>query len=66
MVRKIRRTTSSKSRSTDNPTPVRKDLESKKDKKSQDEEDEWGPLTSLAKKAAKGAVKGAAKELHKK
>lgn len=65
MVRKIRRTTSSKSRSTGNPTPVRKDLGSKKDKKSQ-EEDEWGPLTSLAKKAAKGAVKGAAKELHKK
>jgi hypothetical protein len=40
MVRKIRRTTSSKSRSTGNPTTVRKDLGSKKDKKSQVEEDE--------------------------
>jgi hypothetical protein len=66
MVKKLKRTTNRTSKSTGSPTTtVRKEPTSQSAKKSK-EEDEWGPLTSLAKKAAKGAVKGAAKELHKK
>ena len=68
MVKKVKRTTNRTSKSTGSPsTTVRKQPTSQAGKKSkEEEEDEWGPLTSLAKKAAKGAVKGAAKELHKK
>ena len=66
MVKKVKRTTNRSSKSTGSPsTTVKKQPTSQAGKKSK-EEDEWGPLTSLAKKAAKGAVKGAAKELHKK
>ena len=44
------------------PTP--KD-ESAPTKKSQKDDEGWGPVGAAAKKAAKGAVKGAAKEIVK-
>jgi hypothetical protein len=60
MGRNIRNT--SKLKNKRKPTAVRKGSTSEKGKK--DEED-WGPVSAAAKKVAKGAVKGAAREISK-
>ena len=60
MSRRIRNTR--KTKNTRKPTTVRNESGSEKGKKS---EDDWGPVSSAAKKVAKGAVKGAAREILK-
>ncbi len=62
MARKIRKTTTTKQRGAAKPTVARK--ESTPTKREKDEEG-WGPIGDAAKKVAKGAVKGAAKEVLK-
>ncbi len=49
-----------KMKSTSKPTTVRNRSASEKGKK---DDEGWGPVSSAAKKVAKGAVKGAAKEI---
>ena len=60
MGRSIRNTRKTKSKS--KPTTVTNEPTSEKGKKN---DEDWGPVSSAAKKVAKGAVKGAAKEILK-
>jgi hypothetical protein len=60
MGRKTRNTRKTKSKR--QPTTVKNKTVSEKDKKN---DEDWGPVSSAAKKVAKGAVKGAAKEILK-
>ena len=60
--RKITSTT--KQKGTTKP-PASKDEPGPTKKKSQKDNEGWGPVGAAAKKAAKGAVKGAAKEIVK-
>ncbi len=60
MGRSIRNTRNTKNKK--KPTPVRSEPISRKNKKN---DEDWGPVSSAAKKVAKGAVKGAAKEILK-
>ncbi len=60
MGRSIRNTRNTKNKK--KPTTVRSEPISRKNKKN---DEDWGPVSSAAKKVAKGAVKGAAKEILK-
>jgi hypothetical protein len=60
MRRSIRNTRKTKNKR--KPTTVRNEPTSEKGKKN---DEDWGPVSSAAKKVAKGAVKGAAKEILK-
>lgn len=60
MARKIRSTR--KQKGATKPTALKKETTATKSEKS---DEGWGPLGTVAKKAAKGAVKGAAKEMLK-
>ena len=60
MGRSIRNTRKTKNKR--KPTTVRNEPTSEKGKKN---DEDWGPVSSAAKKVAKGAVKGAAREILK-
>ncbi len=63
MARKSRKiTTTRKQKSATKPVAAKKESHTTKSEK---DDEGWGPIGAVAKKAAKGAVKGAAKEISK-
>ena len=67
MGRKSRKTssTSKKQHGPKRPAAVKKESTPTDKKKIEKDDEGWGPIGDVAKKAAKGAVKGAAKDLVK-
>jgi hypothetical protein len=63
MARKTRKITTTKQKGAAKPAPVKK--ESPTTTKRGKDDEGWGPVGEAAKKLAKGAVKGAAKEVSK-